>query len=288
MAKFFESFIANIGSLVSGIRVTDVIDVLIIAVVIFAILQFIHKTRAQQLARGIIWLVVFSLVAGAVHLHAVSWLLSNILQIGLLALIIIFQPELRRALELLGRGRLGLRFVGVDKASATESADAIARAVDHMSATKTGALIIIERETLLNDIAETGTIIDAKITQELIENIFYEGSPLHDGALIIRGDRVHAAGCVLPLTENQTLSRDLGTRHRAGIGVSEVSDAIAVIVSEETGIISTAVDGKLSRFLDLKSVEKLLLSHYMNSDRKSAGFLGVLLPRRKEAEHDEA
>ncbi len=141
--------------------------------------------------------------------------------------------------------------------------DMIVRAVEYFAAKKEGSIIVIERETALSDIAETGTIIDAELSEELLENIFYKGSPLHDGAVIIRDERILAAGCVLPLTENAGLSKDLGTRHRAGIGISEVSDAIVLIVSEETGIISMATDGKLSRFLDLRTGEKTLLGCYL-------------------------
>ncbi|MBQ8562411.1 MAG: DNA integrity scanning protein DisA nucleotide-binding domain protein, partial [Firmicutes bacterium] len=157
-------------------------------------------------------------------------------------------------------------FSQVDKDEAKQMIGEFVRAIESMSASRTGALIVIERETLLNDIVETGTIVDGTISEQLIGNIFYEGSPLHDGALIVRGDRLYAAGCVLPLTQNKELSKELGTRHRAGIGITENSDALTLIVSEETGVISIARDGKLTRFLDMKTVEKMLLNIYLEKE----------------------
>ncbi|MDO5332145.1 MAG: diadenylate cyclase CdaA, partial [Bacillota bacterium] len=188
----------------------------------------------------------------------------EVLSIGLIALVVVFQPELRRALEYLGRGKFATKAFSMDVENITGNVNMIVSALDYFSQRKEGAIIVIERETALTDISETGTIVDAKLSEETLENIFYKGSPLHDGAVILRSDRIYAAGCVLPLTSNQNLSKDLGTRHRAGIGMTEVSDAVALIVSEETGIISMAVDGKLNRFLDLKTVEKYLLNMYLN------------------------
>ncbi len=172
------------------------------------------------------------------------------------------------------------------KKKAKTVTDEFAKAVDSFSSTKTGALIILERETALSDIAETGTEVNADITSELLGNIFYEGAPLHDGAVLIRGDKIFAAGCVLPLTGNKNLNKSLGTRHRAGIGITENSDAIAIIVSEETGIISMAVDGKLTRFLDTKTVEKTLLNLYLsNNEDDSFKFSKIFdkLGRKKDA-----
>ena len=189
--------------------------------------------------------------------------------VGLMALVVIFQPELRRALEYLGRSKITNVFSQVDKEEAKRIIAEFVRAIESMSASRTGALIVIERETQLNEIVETGTVIDAAISEQLIGNIFYEGSPLHDGALIVRGERLRAAGCVLPLTQNKELSKELGTRHRAGIGITENSDALVLIVSEETGVISIAQHGKLTRFLDIKTVEKTLLNIYF--DKETSG-----------------
>ena len=185
---------------------------------------------------------------------------------GALALVIIFQPELRRGLEYIGRNNFIPNKQGnLDKDGARSVISTLLETANTFSVNKVGALMILERQTQLTDIAESGTYLNADISPELLGNVFYEGAPLHDGAAIIRNGRLLAAGCVLPLTQNKNLSKDLGTRHRAGIGITENSDAIALIISEETGIISVAVDGRLSRFLDLKSVERTLQKLYVAS-----------------------
>lgn len=274
------------SSIFSGVGISDVIDILIVAFVIYKILGFIKETRAEQLVKGLVVLVVVMLVSEIFNLYTINWILRNLLSIGLLALVIIFQPELRRGLEYVGRGKfVPSKFSQIDKDKAKHITSEFVRAVESFSQTKTGALIVIERETALTDIVETGTEIDAVISTEMLGNIFYEGAPLHDGAVIIRGERVKAAGCVLPLTQNKSLSKDLGTRHRAGIGITENSDAIAIIVSEETGIISMAIDGKLTRFLDTKTVEKMLLNIYLETKPESKiSEIKSKLGRRKEYE----
>jgi diadenylate cyclase len=187
----------------------------------------------------------------------------------------VFQPELRRGLEYMGRSKLIRPVFGkMNKNKAKSISIEVARAIENMSTTRTGALLVVERQTALTDICETGTLLDANITSGLIETIFYEGSALHDGALIIRGDKLHAAGCVLPLSENKSISKALGTRHRAGIGITENSDALVFIVSEETGIVSMAEDGKLDRFLDVKTVEKSMLNIYINTEREETSVFG--------------
>jgi diadenylate cyclase len=258
--------------ILAGIGFTDVVDVIIISLVVYKLLGFIRMSRAEQLAKGLLILVIASFISDTFNFYTVNWILSKVLDVGIIALVVVFQPELRRGLEYLGRGKFGSKQFSMDKERMQETTDVLVRAVEYFAATKSGALMVIERETALSDIAETGTMMDSVLSEQLIENLFYKGSPLHDGAVIIRNDRIFAAGCVLPLTENNNLSKDLGTRHRAGIGITEVSDAVVLIVSEETGIISMAVDGKLSRFLDLKTVEKTLLSHYMSKlTRRKAG-----------------
>ena len=212
------------------------------------------------------------------------------MSIGIIALVVIFQPELRRGLEYVGRSKIvKAPFGQLDKEKAKALTDEFVKAVDEFSRTKTGALIVLERETALSEFAETGTVVNADISAQLLGNIFYEGAPLHDGAAIIRGDKVFAAGCVLPLTENKNLNKSLGTRHRAGIGITENSDAISLIVSEETGIISMAVNGKLTRFLDTKNVEKTLLNLYLNGEAAESGKLKLnklmnKLGRNRDAE----
>lgn len=252
------------ANLVSGIGITDVIDVLIVAFVIYKLLGFIRETRAEQLVKGLLILVGATVVSDQCNLYTLNWILEGTLTLGVIALIIVFQPELRRGLEYIGRGNLIRRQFGqMNKDRAKQLTSILARTMDYFSMNKIGALIVLERETALNDIIETGVVLDAEMSEEALGNVFYKGAPLHDGAMIIRNGRIYAAGCVLPLTQNRTLSKDLGTRHRAGIGITEHSDAIALIVSEETGIISMAEDGKLSRFLDIKTVEKSVLNIYM-------------------------
>lgn len=254
-----------ISNIISGFSVTDVIDVAIVAFVVYKILRFIEETRAEQLVKGLIVLIGATFLSDLLDLHTLNWILEGTLTLGVIALIIVFQPELRRALEYIGRSKIiRKQFVEINKERAKQITSTIIKAVDYFSVSRIGALLILEREIALNDIAETGTRIDGIISEEMLGAIFYEGAPLHDGAAIIRGDRLLAAGCVLPLTQNRTLSKDLGTRHRAGIGITEHSDAIALIVSEESGIISLAIDGKLSRFLDIKTVEKTLLNLYLS------------------------
>lgn len=252
-------------NIISGFGITDVIDILIVAFVVYKVIGFIRETRAEQLAKGVIILIAVMFVSKWLNFWTLNWILERTMEVGLVAIVVVFQPELRRGLEYIGRSKLITKqFAQMNKESVKEVTSILVRAVDYFSSTKTGALIVIERETTLNDIAETGTEINAEISTELLGNIFYEGAPLHDGATIIRGRQIFAAGCVLPLTQNKNLSKDLGTRHRAGIGITENSDAVSLIVSEETGIISIAIDGKLSRFLDLKTVEKTLLNLYLS------------------------
>lgn len=260
MKEFIENFSAGIG-------ITDILDILVVAFLIYKVLGFIRETRAEQLAKGLLIFFLVTLGSLLFNLHTLHWILSNVMTVGLLALVIIFQPELRRALEHLGRSKITTVFGQVDKEDAKQMINEFVCAIESMSASRTGALIVIERETLLNDIVETGTVIDSVVSEQLIGNIFYEGSPLHDGALIVRGDRLYAAGCVLPLTQNKQLGKELGTRHRAGIGITENSDALTLIVSEETGVISIAKDGKLTRFLDIKTVEKMLLNIYLEEEQ---------------------
>ena len=253
-------------NIVSSVGITDVLDIAIITFLVYKLLGFIRETRAEQLAKGLLLLVVATVLSKWMHLYTLHWLLSGLISAGLVAIVVIFQPELRRALEYLGRSRITNIFGEVDKEEAKRIVGQFVEAVDSMSASRTGALIVIEREISLNDIVETGTVIDSQITAQMIGTIFYEGTPLHDGAVIVRGDKLYAAGCVLPLTQNKELNKELGTRHRAGIGITENSDALVIIVPEETGIISIAQNGKLTRFLDGKTIEKKLLNLYFEGE----------------------
>lgn len=281
MVEFFQNVFI-------GFRLIDVLDIVIVAYLVYKILGFIQETRAQQLVRGLVVLGIVFFLSDFLNLYLLNWLLRNFVTMGLFALIVLFQPELRRGLEQLGRRNIvSGQFRSLDKENAIEVVKEIVAAVDDFSATRTGALIVFERETMLNDIIETGTIVDARISVRLLGNLFYEGSPLHDGAVIIRGDRIHAASCVLPLTEKKNIGRNLGTRHRAGLGVSEVSDALVIVVSEETGVISVAENGNFRRFMDLKSVEKILLGVYMPQEETfRERMTRTLKHRRKEETQD--
>ena len=271
--------LSNIGA---NIQISDVLDIAIVTFVIYKIMEFIKETRAQQLVKGLLVLVLATFISGEFQLYTLNWILKGTMTIGVIALVIIFQPELRRGLEYVGRQKILKSPIGeIGKEKAKHIANQLAKAVNIFSDQRIGALIIFEREVALKEISETGTIINADISCELLGNIFYEGSPLHDGAVIVRGGKIYAAGCVLPLTQNKELSKDLGTRHRAGLGITEHSDAMALIVSEETGIISLAVDGKLSRFLDVKSVEKELLNFYLGGlEEKVPAFFGKLRKKK--------
>lgn len=259
MENFFENIISSVG-------ITDILDIAIVAFLVYKVLGFIRETRAEQLAKGLVVLVVVTLMSDVLQFHTLHWILSGLMTVGLLALIVIFQPELRRGLEHIGRSKIANVVGDMDKDAATKMVCEMVDAIESMSASRTGALMVFERETSLNDIVETGTIIDAAVSAEMIGNIFYEGAPLHDGAMIVRGNRLYAAGCVLPLTQNKQLGKELGTRHRAGIGITENSDAITVIVSEETGVISMAQNGNLTRFLEGKRIEKILLNMYLEEE----------------------
>lgn len=254
-------------NVLSGFRITDALDIAIVSYITYKILEFIRETRAQQLVRGIIVILAVFFVSDVLDLYVLNFLLKNLFTIGVVAIVVLFQPELRRGLEQVGRKNLvSTTFRNIDKSKAMETVDNIVAAVEDFSSTRTGALMVIERDTMLTDIIETGVPMDAEITVRMLGTIFYEGTPLHDGAVIIRGDRICAAACVLPLTENKNIGRNVGTRHKAGVGLSEVSDALVIIVSEETGIVSIAENGKIRRFVDGKTIEKILLNLYLPTE----------------------
>lgn len=271
----------------TGVGLNDILDILIVTFIIYSLLSFIRETRAQQLLKGLTIIIVAYFAADFLKLHTISWILKGTFTIGIFALIVVFQPEIRRALEVMGRTHFTNRGrAAVDKEQAKHTVDEIVAAIDSFSKSRTGALLVFERETVLEDIIETGTVINADVSRELLGNLFYVGSPLHDGAAIIRGNKVIAAGCVLPLTENKELNKSLGTRHRAGIGITENSDCLTLIVSEETGVISAAENGKLERFLDKKSVEKILFDLYLSENGgqpQSLDRLFDFMGRKKDA-----
>ena len=275
MSNFFQTVFSNIG-------IADILDIVVVAFIVYKVLEFIRETRAEQLVKGLLLLAAAFFVSDFLNMNTLNWILKGITTMGILALVVVFQPELRRALEYVGRNKFVRgSMLNIGKEKAIKITDEFVTALQNLSSEKTGALIVIERQTALNDRVETGTIIDADISEQLIGNIFYEGAPLHDGAVIVRGDRLYAAGCVLPLTENKNLDKELGTRHRAGIGITEHSDAIAITVSEETGVISMARDGVITRYLDTKTIEKTLLNLYIPQETDKPSWIKKLLGGKK-------
>ena len=247
----------------------DIIDILIVAYIIYRVMKLLKDTSAERLIKGIIILVGIMLLASMLHLTMISWLLQQALNVGLFAIVVVFQPELRRLLEQIGKGNFSRLIVPADAPDEVESMiTATVSACADMSRTKTGALIVFERRERLGEIISTGTMVDAAPSAELIKNIFFKNSPLHDGAMIVRAGRVCAAGCVLPLSGNQSLSRDLGTRHRAAVGMSESADSVLVVVSEETGSISVAIGGMLKRHLSPDMLRKLLENELLDSEKQ--------------------
>jgi diadenylate cyclase len=234
-------------------------DIAIVAYVIYHVLLLIRGTRAVQVAKGLVILALVAFLSDRLGLRTINWILEKLGLVVLVGLPVVFQPELRRALAQLGRGRLFPRtFVFLGEEEVSRLIDELVRCVQILVRNKIGALIVLEREVRLNEYIETGIKLDAVVSAEFLVNIFMPRAPLHDGAAIIRGDRVAAAGCFLPLTDSPYLSRQLGTRHRAALGISEVSDAVAVVVSEETGTVSVAEGGKLTRYLDEKNLRQIL------------------------------
>lgn len=250
MADFFMVLFDNIKIF----RIRDLIDIAIVAFVIYHGIKLIKETRASQLIKGIIALVVFAQIADMLQLNSVNFILDNTLQLGLIALLVVFQPELRRTLEKVGSAKFTNLFKINDEVVETYSEE-VSTAVRNLARTKTGALIIMERQTKLGEITDKGIPVDSCITDSLLENIFVPNTPLHDGAVVISGGRIKAAACVLPLTEKSDISKELGTRHRAAIGVSEIADCIAIVVSEETGNISVAMNGEIKRGYDYKKLK---------------------------------
>lgn len=248
MIETLSNTLSYLQTQISAIRVNDIIDILVVAIVLYYLFRFVRNRRASKLAAGIVLLFVLYLVSDLFELNTIRFLMDNIFQVGLIAIMIVFQPELRSMLESFG-GQTK-RFKDLTAHSADKNIEMVVElstAVSDLSKDCTGALIVIERDTPLGDFAKSGTELNADVSALLIRNLFFNKSPLHDGAIIIRGGRIHAAGCFLPLSMNTEIMKELGTRHRAALGASENSDAIVIVVSEETGVISIARDGVLKR-----------------------------------------
>lgn len=252
-------------SIIQNIKFTDIIDILIVSYVIYKLIVLVRGTRAVQLLKGIIVIAIAWGLSVWLHLYTLNWLLNQMITVGLLAIIIIFQPELRKALEQLGRGRLFSRSTDLDQ-EYNHRVGEIVKAVNYMARRKIGALIVFERETGLNDYIESGVPLESSLTSELLITIFAPNTPLHDGAVILKESKIMAAGCYLPLSENPFISKELGTRHRAAIGITEVSDAICIVVSEETGQVSFSMNGQVVR--DIK--EESLIAKLFDSLRPQA------------------
>ncbi len=268
-----------IWNIISTISFVDIIDIAIVAFVFYYVYKFIRERRAGKLAAGILILMLVLVVSQVLEMYALGFILSNVFQVGIIALIIVFQPELRSALEKVGEEPLkGIRNIGDKTGTSTRiPADIgeITQAVCDMSLDKTGALIVIERSTKLGDIIKSGTIVNANINSFLIRNIFFNKAPLHDGAMVIRDGRIYSAGCFLPLSTNDDIIKDLGTRHRAAIGMSENSDAVVVVVSEETGTISIAFEGQLHRNFSYNSLKLMLTKLLVKEDDTQANIKTV-------------
>ena len=251
--------IQNFIQIVLSMQWTDYLDIALVAFLIYKLLPLIRTPHIMRLARTVVALVLIAWLTGVMKLHTLNWILSQVLAIGLLAFVVLFQPELRRMLDHLGSVRLR-NFFGVNRPA--QEMDAVIRqtvmACEAMSKEKVGALIVFARENPLVEFQKTGTQIDAQVSDQLLRNIFFKNSPLHDGAMIIREGRIAYAGCVMPLSHSPNIPKALGTRHHAAVGTSEVSDAVVVVVSEENGAISVAVNGVLKRFLAPETLEKLL------------------------------
>lgn len=262
-------FLNYLSQFIRAATIMDVVDILIVAYIIYRLAKFVKDTTAGRLIKGFVLLLLVMQISDWVNLYVINYMLSYVMKYGLLAVLIIFQPEIRKGLEQVGKTKLASIIntkdgLGPNVRTILQTVEACTS----MSWSKTGALIVFERVDKLEEIIRTGTLIDAEVSSELVKNVFYPKAPLHDGAMIIRAGRVCCAGCVLPLSSNQHLAKELGTRHRAAVGMSEASDAVVLIVSEETGSISVAIGGMLKRNLSPEMLEKLLTRELVSENSK--------------------
>ena len=248
---------------IPSVTIIDIVEIILIAFLLYSILVWIKNTRAWALFKGIIVIVVFVLIAALFQMNTILWLAGRLLNVGIIALAVIFQPELRKALDQLGRKRfLGMFSWDIDRAAKRFSERTISemvKATFEMAKVKTGALIVVEKDIMLSEYERTGIPLDSLVSSQLLINIFEKNTPLHDGAVIVRGERIVSATCYLPLSDNMELDKELGTRHRAAVGISEVSDSLTIIVSEETGAVSAAVGGEIKRGLDGDELKQMLM-----------------------------
>ncbi len=261
ITSFIERYVTWLS--IPTIKWTDIVEVLIISVLLYKVLAWIKESKAWSLLKGIVIILLFVIVAAMFSMTTILWIAKNIFGVAVTAMVVVFQPELRKALEQLGRRKVFSQFFSFDnriigERFSDETINEIVRGSFEMGRAKTGALIVIAQNDSLVDYEKTGIVLDSAISSQLLINIFEHNTPLHDGAVIVRGNRIVSATCYLPLSENYDLSKELGTRHRAGVGISEVTDSITVIVSEETGRVSVAYEGKLTRNVDAEQLKEML------------------------------
>jgi len=273
------SFWETVWRFITLMRPADFVDIIIVAFALYKGVKLVRETRAQQLVKAVVILILILWGSTLLRLHSITYILENVMQVGFLALLIIFQPELRRMLEKVGRSKIGNIFTSAPE-NIDRMVDELADAATYLSAHKIGALVVLERGTKIGEIVTTGTALSADLTSALLINIFIPNTPLHDGAVVIQEGRISAAGCLLPLTQNDSLSRELGTRHRAALGMTEISDAVVLVVSEETGKISIARDGDMVRNLTEDSLRRAL---YKNLAEEEAAKPVEELRKWKEA-----
>lgn len=275
-SKLIQDFSDSFMSAIHTIKFADFIDWIAVAFLIYYAVRLVRETRAMQLVKGIAAIMLVYFFASRLHMNTLSFALETIIGSGIVLLAVLFQPELRRALEQIGRSKItGINgLFGADAAAETRIQTAnminlLGESCVYLSERKTGALIVVEKETKLGEIIKTGTVTDSQLSVELVTNIFFANSPLHDGAMVIRGMRLYAAGCYLPLSANMEIGRELGTRHRAALGMSEVSDAVVIVVSEETGAISVACESRLQRHLSANELRSLLHTKLLGDQDES-------------------
>jgi diadenylate cyclase len=272
-----NSFFSEFLDMIFRININDVVDILIVTYIFYKVFMFIKDTRAEQVLKGIVLLFVITQISKIFKLHTLYWILIKTLDLGFIAALIIFQPELRAGLEYIGRTKFSFfskNNISVSEEKLNKTIEEIVEALYSLSRQKIGALIILERHTKIGDIINTGTSIDGEVSRQLLINIFIPNTPLHDGAVVIRDSEIKAAACFLPLTQSKDLSKELGTRHRAAIGVSEVSDCISLIVSEETGDVSIAKAGKIYRKISKERMTNILRSNLKVTSQEKSFFKG--------------
>ena len=274
--------IQNFFNQILQMKWSDYLDIILVAFLLYKLLPLFRSSGTMRVAKIVGMLLVATWLTDLLQLHTMNFLLNQVLAVGLIAVVVLFQPELRRVLDHLGSVKLA-GFLGVEKKRSQEMESIITQTVmacEAMSKERTGALIVLARENRLEEYIKTGTVLDAQVSEQLIRNVFFPKAALHDGAMIIRDGKLTAAGCVLPLSNSHRLSADLGTRHRAGVGMSELSDAVVVIVSEETGTISVAVGGMLKRYLAPKMLERLLRNELCKDEAEQQENLVVKLKQK--------